>query len=232
MVALACSSVVPSPTPTAKPKSAFSSTSQATNTRIPTNVTGPPQALFLENRGGPALTVRMNDAEVAAVPSDGGERITPGADGVPALPWDIDLVRVKDNRTIFAQRVTELPRWLVFLGEEVVGPSDLPIGGPPGPACALEVSRDTAIELARAHTTLETLASATAGRFGQLNTHPGIGPGYHIQLDDLVWAVAFNGDVEICPPSPGECYSRPGTATVFLDYATGAFLSTQVYSPG
>jgi hypothetical protein len=91
--------------------------------------------------------------------------------------------------------------------------------------------RARAIEVAQQHTNRTTLVSAAAGRFSELNTDSAVGPGYHIKPDDLVWAVTFSGEVEICPPGPADCVSRPGRATVFLDFVTGAFLATHVYSP-
>ena len=51
--------------------------------------------------------------------------------------------------------------------------------------------------------------------------------------DRPVWAVSFTGEITICPPSPHPCEApRPATATVFLDYFTGAFLATSTLSPG
>ncbi len=85
--------------------------------------------------------------------------------------------------------------------------------------------------LARLHSNLATLVSVQAGRFRNLNPDPGIGPGYPIKPDDLVWAVTFAGDVTICNPL-GTCYSpRPGTTTVFLDYLSGDFRTSETFCP-
>jgi hypothetical protein len=112
-----------------------------------------------------------------------------------------------------------------------VGSSDSSPSGSASVMPSSSVSEQRAIELAQAHTSSTTLVSVHSGRFADLNTDPHIGPGYPIKPDDLVWAVQFSGDITICNPL-GACYSpRPSTATVFLDYATGDFLTTETFSP-
>jgi hypothetical protein len=92
------------------------------------------------------------------------------------------------------------------------------------------ISEDRAIRLAREHSSLTTFVSAAAGRFADLNADPNIGPGFPVKADDLVWAVTFTGDMTICNPL-GACPSpRPGTVTVFLDYQSGAFRTSESYS--
>jgi hypothetical protein len=187
--------------------------------------------LSLENRGGPAFTVRIGDVQVATLRCDSAELLRPGEDGLPELPWDLSLVRVLGEFPLLREQVAVLPRWYVQLGDESLGLSDQVVLGPIPPPCPPEISRESAIELAAGHTNLTTLVSARAGRFGELNTSPGLGSGHPIPLDALVWAITYSGDVEICPPSPSECFTRPGEATVFLDYETGGYRTTQVYSP-
>ena len=47
-----------------------------------------------------------------------------------------------------------------------------------------------------------------------------------------VWAVTFAGNITICDPN-GVCYSpRPSTTTVYLEYATGAFRTSDTFSAG
>ena len=88
-----------------------------------------------------------------------------------------------------------------------------------------------ALELARDHTTFTTFVSAAAGLFRDLNITPGVGPGYPIKPDQIVWAVTFSGDVTICSPV-GNCFSpRPGIIAVYLDYLTGDFLSSATNAP-
>jgi hypothetical protein len=186
---------------------------------------------FIENRGGPAFNLRIDGKAHSVISCDAGEWLIPGEGTVPPLPWHLTMDRVTGGAPIFSQDVRVLPFYFVQIGESVVT-SETPVSGPMGPKCGAEVTQDEAIAEAKRHTSLETLVSVAAGRFSQLNTDPGIGPGHDIKLEDLVWAVTYSGDIEICPPSPYACQTRPGTATVFLAFATGVWRSTQVHSPG
>ena len=86
------------------------------------------------------------------------------------------------------------------------------------------ISRDTAIAIASEHITLDTLVSAEAGTFAELNDDANIGQ--IVKPDRLVWAVTFQGDMTVCPPAPGAACATgvPGVATAFLDYYTGDFI--------
>jgi hypothetical protein len=223
VTAAACGAVV---TPSFAPPS-------ATPTTAPTDTADGAfsQTFFIENRGGPAFTVRIDGAAHSVISCDAGEWLKPGEGTVPPLPWHLTMDWVTGGAPIFSQDVRTLPYWFVQIGESTAM-SDEPILGPMGPSCGQEISQVEAIDEARQHTSLETLVSVAAGRFSQLNGNPGVGPGHDIKPEDLVWAVRFSGDIEVCGPSPGGCVMRPGTATVFLDFATGAFRSTQVHSPG
>jgi hypothetical protein len=91
-------------------------------------------ALTIENRGGPAFAVRIGPVEVTRVECDDGATISPGHDGVPPLPWDLTVVRLADGSVVLRSTLTELPSWLVQIGDEIaVGTS--PVAGPPGPSC-------------------------------------------------------------------------------------------------
>ncbi len=70
--------------------------------------------------------------------------------------------------------------------------------------------------------------SAAAGRYADLALIP-LDRMPSADLDQQVWAVTFEGDFVICPPTePPPCWTpRPGTRRVFLDYATGEFLSSE-----
>lgn len=126
--------------------------------------------------------------------------------------------------------------------------ADMPAPSPPAALPTLEpairggIPLEQAIELARTHSSLTTFVSASAGPFGNLAGGSNIGPSYAITLDQLVWAVAFVGDMTICPPlaapsgpgtpAPAACWSpRPGQTVVYLDYRTGDFLTAAGYSP-
>jgi hypothetical protein len=107
----------------------------------------------------------------------------------------------------------------------------LSVTKPPPPAPSGGISQARAIELARGHSSLTTFVSVSAGPFRDLNIESGIGPGFVVKPDQLVWAVTFQGDVTICNPL-GVCESpRPGRSVVYLDYQTGAFLTSEGTSP-
>lgn len=48
---------------------------------------------------------------------------------------------------------------------------------------------------------------------------------------DRAWVVTFSGTLEICRPAPGGCEFRTGTATVYLDYTSGAYLKRNASAP-
>jgi hypothetical protein len=100
------------------------------------------------------------------------------------------------------------------------------------------ISEDRAVALAREHVNPPTavLSEARLGRFGDISSdvvqNPNVmtGPGVPA-ADMLVWGVVFNVDIQICPPQPNDCYSRPGSATVILNPATGEWIATYGVSP-
>ncbi len=56
--------------------------------------------------------------------------------------------------------------------------------------------------------------------------------GAGIAPDEDVWVVTFEDHVTICPPDGSACWSpRAGTATVFLDYATGRYREGSMRAP-
>jgi hypothetical protein len=90
-----------------------------------------PAVLYLENRGGPAFSVNIAGAEFATVSCASSTTLSPGQQNVPALPWDLTIVTVRDSSTILSTAVTELPRWFVYFREEAnAGLSKQPVGGP------------------------------------------------------------------------------------------------------
>jgi len=101
----------------------------------PTEAPGLDQVLHIENRGGPALEIRIGNADVIDVECNGGEAIRPRAGNAPELPWELTVVRIRDGSTIFARRVDRLPQWFVQIGEETLGMSEQPILGLAGPTC-------------------------------------------------------------------------------------------------
>ena len=98
--------------------------------------------------------------------------------------------------------------------------SRLPSGG---------IAQAQAIKLASANSSGWTFISASAGAYRDLRP-PGSGPGDGITPDRLVWVIKFASDFTICNPL-GVCLSpRPGTVTVYLDFFTGALLSSAGFS--
>lgn len=91
-------------------------------------------ALSIDSRGGPAVSVRIGNTEVARVPCDSGAVVRPGVGGVPMLPWDLRIRAVSDGRTVLETRVTELPQWVLLIGNEALI-SRSAVAGPRGPAC-------------------------------------------------------------------------------------------------
>lgn len=95
-----------------------------------------PSALSFENRGGPAFMVEIGTALMTTVACNSGTTLTPGQAGVPELPWDLKIIRVRDGSVLADLRVTELPRWFTQIGGDPEnGLSAFPVSGPPGPSC-------------------------------------------------------------------------------------------------
>lgn len=94
-----------------------------------------PPELNLVNRGGPAFVLSINGTDVATVRCNVGvQALAPGVAGVPALPWHLTVTRQRDGRVIYTADVTQLPLWLVQIGEDF-GTGTAPVSGPPGPKC-------------------------------------------------------------------------------------------------
>lgn len=94
----------------------------------------PPGTLWLESRGAPAVALFLDGAEIARLTCGGAATFRPAEGGVPALPWELELRTVADDRSLYKAEVAGLPRWIVLMGEAALT-SDGPIFGPPGPAC-------------------------------------------------------------------------------------------------
>jgi hypothetical protein len=99
--------------------------------------TGPtsPIALYVENRGGPALDVTINDIDTVAVPCEGYPTLIPGEAGIPPLPWAVSVTRSRDGVVVYSGLVSSLPAWFVQIGDTVLGLGFTPVSGPAGPTC-------------------------------------------------------------------------------------------------
>jgi hypothetical protein len=83
--------------------------------RSGSNVCDHPQAqLAIISKGGPAASVRINGTEAVRVPCNGGAAFTPGDQGLPVLPWNLQVVDQANSHVMLDERVTELPRWLLI----------------------------------------------------------------------------------------------------------------------
>lgn len=85
--------------------------------------------LEILSKGAAPMIVRIDGAEAARVPCNGGVAVRPGEHGVPALPWDLQVVDQSNGRVLLDQRVTQLPQWLLVQGDSA-GLSASPIIGP------------------------------------------------------------------------------------------------------
>jgi hypothetical protein len=108
------------------------------------------------------------------------------------------------------------------------GPSSSPL--PPG------LSEDAARAAAATHLGNGAIfVSAAAGPFGTTYHRNSNEQGADLGVADTtwVWVMQFAVVVEICPPlAMATCEPpRPGTATVVLDYVTGAFDFSGVVAP-
>ena len=102
---------------------------------LPTPRPAFPAELNLENRGGPGFVVNLNGTDVAIVGCNVGvSPLAPGTAGVPALPWRMTVTRQRDGRVVYTGVVTQLPQWLVQIGEDI-GMGSTAVAGPPGPTC-------------------------------------------------------------------------------------------------
>ncbi len=98
------------------------------------SLTAFPAVLNYDTRGAPRTILEIGTVEVAHVGCNDGGVVTPGEAGVPPLPWDLRLVVESDGRVLFSRRVTELPQWVVVIGDSPTI-SSIPVAGPAGPPC-------------------------------------------------------------------------------------------------
>ncbi len=96
---------------------------------------GSPASLHVENRGGPALSIRVNGAEVLQLPCNDARDITPGVNGVPPLPWIVTVARVQSDVVVATQPIADLPQWYLQIGESSLGFGKSAPSGPAAPSC-------------------------------------------------------------------------------------------------
>ena len=92
------------------------------------------------------------------------------------------------------------------------------------------ISRDRAIQLAlQGGTALQqpVVIGAREGRLAELRNDPSSRLGTAADQERLVWEITLQGQVSICKPTGQGCVVAPGTSRVYLDHATGAFISSE-----
>ena len=80
------------------------------------------------------MIVKAGTVELARVACGAAAVVTLGDPGVPLLPWALSVVKQTDGTVLLTGTITELPKWLVFFGDQG-GISSAPVAGPPGPPC-------------------------------------------------------------------------------------------------
>jgi hypothetical protein len=93
-----------------------------------------PAVLTIEGRGNPPVVIDIGTIEVARVACDASGSVTPGEGRAPALPWDLRVVKQNNGQVLLSSHVTDLPKWVVIIGD-AAGIGSLPAAGPPGPSC-------------------------------------------------------------------------------------------------
>ncbi len=93
------------------------------------------------------------------------------------------------------------------------------------------ISREQAIDLAlHEGSDLEqpiVVLGAREGRLAELRNDPSGQIGPIEDQDRLVWEVILQGRISICKPAGGSCVVAMGTSKVYLDHATGMYLSSE-----
>lgn len=133
---LAGCSAASQPTSTSSPISTPDTTSSAassgahTATAAPTLTIAPTAkgVLTIQNFDGPDVSVRVNGENVGTVVCTENLELDAQEDGLPPLPWTVELIR--SNGSVYYQTtVVSLP-WYVILaihrGHEALGPISLP----------------------------------------------------------------------------------------------------------
>lgn len=94
-----------------------------------------PEVLTVEDRSGPMILLRINTTEVGKIECGGEATFGAAVDGLPPLPWVVEVVRLSDAKVLWTETVDQLPRWLLVTIDGVLIGSTQP-AGPPGPPCS------------------------------------------------------------------------------------------------
>ena len=90
-------------------------------------------AWTVESRGAPAVVIRLNGVDALRLKCQ-ETTIVKAGESAPALPWVVEVRRASDGGVLYSERISELPRWLLIYGEQVLS-SASPMLGPAGPQC-------------------------------------------------------------------------------------------------
>jgi hypothetical protein len=103
----------------------------------PSAIPGWPLVLTFDARGNPPVILRINKTDVAHLGCGQGTNTTfaPGKDGVPALPWDLEVIREADGQVLLREQVTTMPKFILAF-PDTVGMGVFPAQGPAPPTCA------------------------------------------------------------------------------------------------
>ena len=109
------------------------------STAIPVDPSAlPGQALVLtfDGRNNVPVILRVGSVEIARIGCTAATRtFAPGQNGVPALPWDLTVVRQSDGKVLLSAQVTSMPKWLLMFDDDPqLGV--LPALGPMPPTCS------------------------------------------------------------------------------------------------
>jgi hypothetical protein len=105
--------------------------------RDPKAPQGWPLELSFDGRGNAPVILRINGVDVAHLPCLQGETRTfgPGTGSVPALPWNLQVIRERDGQVLLNADVSSLPKFIVAFPDDV-GIGSNPALGPAPPTCA------------------------------------------------------------------------------------------------
>ena len=90
----------------------------------------PSDALYVENRSGPDLVLKVGSAPEAALPCGATLKYRPGDPGRAGLPWSLEVRLADSGEGVLMDQVTQLPSWLVQLGDGEIGLATIAVLGP------------------------------------------------------------------------------------------------------
>jgi hypothetical protein len=104
----------------------------------PSAFPGQPLVLTFDGRGNPPVILRINEVDVAHVACLEGATTTfaPGTNGVPGLPWHLQVIQERDGKVLIDEQVVSMPKWLLLFADGHGGIGSSPALGPASPTCS------------------------------------------------------------------------------------------------